>query len=133
MITLDTSGVIALLNRKDPDHAPARAPLLEDPGPWLVPAGILAEGAYLVETNLRLEVLEAWLDDLETGVYTLECGEEDHPRACARRIAPCPPRSSDTCWSWSVDCQHQRLLSYLRRRPPRLRAAVAPYGPQQSR
>jgi predicted nucleic acid-binding protein len=92
MITLDTSGVIALLNRKDPDHAPARAALLEDPGPWLVPAGILAEVAYLVETNLRLEVLEAWLYDLETGVYTLECGEQDLPRTreLIRRYADLP-------------------------------------------
>src|SRR2546423_14495082 len=74
MITLDTSGAIALLNRKDPDHAPARAALLEDPGPWLGPGGILAEVAYLVETNLCLEVLEAWLYDHVTPWFCRDAG-----------------------------------------------------------
>lgn len=80
MITLDTSALFALLNRKDPDHGRVKALLLSDPGPYLVPMGILAEIAYLAEKRLGLRALEAFLQDLEAGAFSLECGEEDLPR-----------------------------------------------------
>lgn len=80
MITLDTSGLFALLNRRDHDHQRTKAALLQDAGPYLVPAGILAEAAYLIEHRLKLRVLDAFLSDLETGGYALECGERDIPR-----------------------------------------------------
>ncbi len=79
-ITLDTSGLFALLNRGDRDHEPVRTALFEDKGPYLVPAGILAEIAYMVEERLRVEALENLLLDLESGGYTLDCGEEDFGR-----------------------------------------------------
>lgn len=50
---------------------------MEDMGPHLVPAGILAEIAYMIERRLDLEVLTTFVSDLETGRYVLECGEED--------------------------------------------------------
>uniref|UniRef100_A0A831XG83 Ribonuclease VapC n=1 Tax=Thermus islandicus TaxID=540988 RepID=A0A831XG83_9DEIN len=80
MITLDTSALFALLNRKDPDHGRGRTLLLSDPGPYLVPMGILAEIAYLVEKRLGLRALEAFFQDLEARAFSLECGEEDLPR-----------------------------------------------------
>lgn len=80
MITLDTSGLFALLNRRDPDHESVKATVIESSGPFLVPAGILAEIAYLIERRLGVEVLDRFLEDLETGSLTLECGEEDLPR-----------------------------------------------------
>ena len=80
VIALDTSGLFALLNRADPDHEPVKGVLKEDPGPYLVPAGILAEVAYLVERRLGTEVLEAFVLDLEGGGFSLHCGEEDLAR-----------------------------------------------------
>jgi predicted nucleic acid-binding protein len=80
MITLDTSGIFALLNRADPDHEPVKEILFDDPGPYLVPAGILAEIAYLIERRLGTEVLDGFILDLEAGGFTLDCGEEDLPR-----------------------------------------------------
>ncbi|BAW00819.1 PilT protein domain-containing protein [Thermus thermophilus] len=41
--------------------------------------GILAEIAYLAERRLGLAALEAFLQDLEAGAFSLECGEEDLP------------------------------------------------------
>ena len=80
LITLDTSGLFALLNRRDKDHGRARIALLEDKGPYLVPAGILAEITYLVERRLGQRVLDGLLADLETGGFTLDCGEENFGR-----------------------------------------------------
>ncbi|MDQ3362704.1 MAG: PIN domain-containing protein [Actinomycetota bacterium] len=77
LITLDTSGLFALLNRRDRSHEQVRAAFVEDVGPYLVPAGILAEIAYMIERRLGLDVLTAFVSDLETGRFVLECGEED--------------------------------------------------------
>lgn len=80
LITLDTSGLFALLNRGDKDHERVKAALFADRGPYLVPAGILAEISYMLEERLRPEALESFILDLESGGLTLECGEEDLPR-----------------------------------------------------
>lgn len=80
MITLDTSGIFAVLNRGDRDHERAKSALLADAGPYFVPAGILAEIAYLIERTLAPTVLDAFLADLESGGYAMHCGDEDVPR-----------------------------------------------------
>lgn len=81
VITLDTSGLYALLNRRDRSHAAALAALDGDPGPYLVPAATLGEVAYLVEDRLGIKVLDLLLADLESEAYTLDCGEADLGRA----------------------------------------------------
>lgn len=80
MITLDTSAPFALLNRKDVDHQRVAGVLLDDPGPYLVPAGILAEMAYLTERRLGLGALEALLQDLESEALAVEWNRRDLPR-----------------------------------------------------
>jgi len=80
LITLDTSGLFALLNRTDKDHERVKAALFKDKGPYLVPAGILAEIACMVEERLGARALESLILDLESGGLALECGEEDLPR-----------------------------------------------------
>jgi len=92
LITLDTSGLLALVNREDPDHLRCRQALRTDPGPWFVPAGILAEITYMIEQRLGLAVLDLFLSDLESGAYMLECGDADLPRirTLVRRYADLP-------------------------------------------
>lgn len=98
MITLDTSGLFALLNRRDPGHEPVRATVLESSGPFLVPVGILAEVAYLTERRLGVEVLDRFLEDLESGGLTLECGKEYLPRIreLVKRYADLPLGFADS-------------------------------------
>lgn len=97
MITLDTSGIYALLNRRDPDHERVREAFLADPGPHLVPTGILGEVGFLVERRLGTEVLDAFLSDLEEGRLALDCGEDDLPRVreLVTRYADLPLGYSD--------------------------------------
>lgn len=80
MITLDTSAVVALLDRGDVDHVAVRHAVESDRGPWLVPAGLLAEVAYMLQSRFVPEALAAFLTDLEHGEYTLVCGEGHLPR-----------------------------------------------------
>lgn len=80
MITLDTSALFSLLDARERSHARVLAVLQSDPGPYLVPAGILAEITYLVEQRLGQRVLELFLVDLESGAYSVDCGEDDLSR-----------------------------------------------------
>lgn len=80
LIVLDTSAIFTLLNRKDPEHILARSAVESDRGPYVVPAGILAEVTYLVEDRLGGHVLDALLSDLETGGLAFDCGEGDWQR-----------------------------------------------------
>lgn len=113
MITLDTSGLLALLNRRDPDHRRARVVVLEDPGPLVVPAGILAEVAYMIENRLGVSVLDLFLDDLESGAYTLECGERDVPRIreLIRRYADLPLGFADAAVIACAERRGGRVLT----------------------
>jgi uncharacterized protein len=90
MMTLDTSALYALVNRRDPAHARIRALVLGDDGPLLVPAGILAEIAYLLEQRLP-HVLDAFLGDLESGALTIVCEEDiSRVRTLVSRYASLP-------------------------------------------
>lgn len=80
LITLDTSGIFALLNRRDPDHQSARDALTTVRPPYLVPAGILAEIGYLIEKRLGVDVLDAFLFDLEQHAFALTNTEDDLAR-----------------------------------------------------
>ena len=92
LITLDTSALLALLNRRDPDHQQVTQAFLADRGPYLVPAGILAEIGYLVEHRLGPEILDAFLADLEEHTFALEHTQDDLPRVreLIRRYADLP-------------------------------------------
>ncbi len=79
-LTLDTSALYAIINLADPDHDRVRQARDAARGPYIVPAGILAEVAYMVESTLSLPGLEGLLTDLETGAYALDGGERDFPR-----------------------------------------------------
>jgi uncharacterized protein len=98
VITLDTSALFALANRRDPQHAQAKAAFLADPGPHLVPAGILAEVGYLIESRLGTRAVVLFLESLARDL-TLECGEQDLPRVAAlvERYADLPLGLADAC------------------------------------
>ncbi len=79
-MTLDTSGLVAVMDRHDPNHGRAARALADDRGPYVIPTAILAEIAYFLEQKVGGRVLDALLEDLEAGRYRLDCGEEDLSR-----------------------------------------------------
>jgi predicted nucleic acid-binding protein len=80
LITLDTSALLPLLSRRDPAHNRMRAAVGGDRGPYLVPAGILAEIGYLLGRRAGPGALDVLLDDLVAGALTYDCGDRDLPR-----------------------------------------------------
>jgi len=91
-VTLDTSAVVALMDDRDPDHHRVRSAFVGDRGPHIVPAGVLAEMGYLIEREFGSRILVAFLDDLATGRYLLDCGDQDLERmqALIRRYDDLP-------------------------------------------
>lgn len=114
VITLDTSGILALANRRDPDHRAAAAALEADGGPYLVPAGVLAEAGFMIERRLGATVLDLFLGDLESGAYVLDCGERDLPRIreLVRRYADLPLGTADASVIACAERNGGRILTF---------------------
>lgn len=79
MITLDTSAVIALVNRSDVRHGDA-ARALANHGPTVVPVAILADVARVLDEQLGPMATVGFLRGLEEGDSLLDCGDTDVPR-----------------------------------------------------
>ena len=79
MITLDTTALYALGNRRDTHRERIRHAFSADREPYLVPVGILAEVTYLIEQRLP-NALDPFLADLDTGAFTLDWGLDDLAR-----------------------------------------------------
>lgn len=110
LITLDTSGLFALLNRKDRDHERVKAAFSEDPGPYLVPSGILAEISYMIEHRPGTRVLQTFISDLETRRFVLECGEEDLPLGFAdASVVSCAERNGGK--TLTLDLRHSGVVA----------------------
>jgi len=80
MITLDTSGLIAYVNAGDDAHQACLETLDNDPGPFIIPAGILAEIAWMLETRFPPYVEQAFLDALREHTFILDWDEADVDR-----------------------------------------------------
>ena len=80
MITLDTSAVVALVNRSDVRHGEAARALADHGGPTVVPLAILAEVAQVLDDRLGSIATVGFLRGLEQGDSLLDCGDTDVPR-----------------------------------------------------
>ena len=80
MITLDTSGLFAILSGHDVFHEHALTALTRDPGPYIVPAATLGELSYLLERAGSSSSLDHVWADFESNGYVLDCNQGDIPR-----------------------------------------------------
>lgn len=80
MITIDTSGMLCLLDRRAPRHTDAVEALRDAEGPFLVPAATLGELGHFLQHRHPPAVARAFLGDLRTGAWALDCGEADFSR-----------------------------------------------------
>jgi uncharacterized protein len=117
VIVLDTSALLALLDRDDPEHAACAQTLRRERAPFLVPAGILSELGYLIERKVGLEVLISFLGDLAAGAFELDCSEADFPRIAelVRRYASLPLGFADASVIACAERADGRVLTLDRR------------------
>ena len=79
MIVLDTSGVVALQDRRDTMYARALDAVREEPGPFILPLGILAEVDHVLRAR-QPGAMSQVLGSLIDGSLFLDCGDTDPPR-----------------------------------------------------
>jgi uncharacterized protein len=80
VIVLGTSGIIALLDRSDINHAGALGVLQRERQPLLVPTGIMAEIAFVLQARAGDRAVLSFLDAIISGTTQWSCGEGDLPR-----------------------------------------------------
>ena len=79
MLVFDTSAVVALQDRRDRMYDAALAALQGEPGPYVLPAGILAEVDHILTTRSP-GAMDQLLGSLIDGSLFLDCGDQDPPR-----------------------------------------------------
>ncbi len=79
MLVLDTSAVVALQDRRDRMYERALAAIQHEPGPFIVPVGIVAE-VDRVLTNRAPGATSHLLGSLIDGSLLMDCGDQDPPR-----------------------------------------------------
>jgi predicted nucleic acid-binding protein len=80
VITLDTSAVVALTLRGDPNHVAAVTALMAGRHPVVVPAAILAEIDRELRTRSGDRSCIPLLEGIQRGDTFLDCGDRDLPR-----------------------------------------------------
>jgi len=117
VLTLDTSALYAILLRRDPHHEAMREARDADPGPYFVPAGILGEVGYMLQSRPQLTALESFLTDLAGGAYNLDCSEGDflRIRALVARYVNLPLGFADAAVIACAERRRGRILTADRR------------------
>jgi predicted nucleic acid-binding protein len=80
VLTLDTSGFLALINSEDPDHQACRLAFEEDRGPYVISIATLSEIAWFLEKRFDPHGEKIFLQDIRRGAYTLDWHPTDLTR-----------------------------------------------------
>ncbi len=76
MIVADTGAVIALVDADDRHHESVRQLFEQNPDEWVLPWAILPEVDYLLATRVGARAQSAFLDDLASGAFAVEWGDQ---------------------------------------------------------
>lgn len=87
MIIADTSGLLALFNRREPAHDRVASAVAEASGPVIVSPFVVAELDYLIATRLGVEPELTVLRELGAGAYEIAPFGPADLVACADVIA----------------------------------------------
>jgi len=106
-----------IARRGDRDHARIRSVLAGERRPFVIPAATLGEIAYLIDQRPRPPALEALVADIERGGFSLDCGDQDWPRArlLLRRYADFPLGLVDAAVVACAERNGGRVLTLDRR------------------
>lgn len=117
MITIDTSGLLAVMGTQDPYHREVMQVLEADRGPYLIPLAALAEMAYMIESTYPNFVEQVFLDDLLAGRYQLACADPNLPRikALTQKYDDLPLGLTDAAVIACAEAHGGRVLTLDRR------------------
>jgi predicted nucleic acid-binding protein len=117
---LDTSGLLALVRERDHFHSAAVRSVRESGRPLIIPVGILAEITYMLEQRSGAQYLGVFLQDIDDGLYQLDCGIMDIPRIrqLVARYQDLPLGFADASVVACAERRGGRVLTYDQRHFP---------------
>ena len=86
MIVVDTSGLLALIDPVQNDHARVAAAVERERGPFLLSTFVLAELDYLLSTRVSIDAELTFLRRVGAGDYAVESFDDDEITAAAALI-----------------------------------------------
>ncbi|CAN5864690.1 hypothetical protein BH24CHL4_BH24CHL4_23410 [soil metagenome] len=113
MITLDTSGLVAIFDDRDNWQIDAMRVIESNSGPNILPSQVMAEIAYILESRIGSLQLLQFLDDVESGGFALDCASQDIPRIreLLRRYADMPLGLADAAVVACAERHDGRVLT----------------------
>ena len=79
-MTVDTSALIAAIDRRELDYARMTAFFQSEAGALIIPVGMLSEATFLLERKFGPATVDLFLGNVEAGRFLLDCGRDDLPR-----------------------------------------------------
>ena len=76
-LIVDAAPLVALADRRDPLRAAVRDVLVTEPGKLIIPAPVTAEVDYLLGRRIGRAARLAFLNDLASGRFVVQCLELD--------------------------------------------------------
>jgi predicted nucleic acid-binding protein len=86
LIVVDTSGLLALIDPVQNDHARVAAAVERERGPFLLSTFVLAELDYLLSTRVSIDAELTFLRRVGAGDYAVETFDDDEITAAAALI-----------------------------------------------
>ncbi len=83
-LLVDAAPLVALADRRDPLRSAVREVLEAEGGALVIPAPVIAEADYLLGKRIGRAARLAFLDDLATGRFVVECLQADEYTGVAR-------------------------------------------------
>jgi predicted nucleic acid-binding protein len=77
MMTLDTSGLLAVMDTQDRHHIVCASAFDSDRGPYLLSTAVLAEIAWLLEARFHPDVAQRLLTEIRRGTLVLSWESQD--------------------------------------------------------
>lgn len=116
MLTVDTSGLIALLNKKEPSHKVVAKAVSEDQTTILV-ATTFAEIAFVLGRRLGPRAVDSFIGWAADGAFSIDRGDEDFDRikALVRKYADLPLGFADAAVIACAERHGGRILTLDRR------------------
>jgi uncharacterized protein len=79
-MTLDTSGILAVVSIRDKDHHAVAAAVQEERGRMFIPTALLTEITFMIERGFPPRVEHDFLQDLQIGTFALDWHDQDIER-----------------------------------------------------
>jgi predicted nucleic acid-binding protein len=77
VIVADTGAILALIDADDRHHDSLKRLYEQDPEAWVLPWAVLPEVDYLLAAHVGARAEAAFLEDLASGAYRVEWGDEN--------------------------------------------------------